>query len=330
MIEIKYTSAIKEWPVIRQTPGSRGVWGNCRFHINDDSDECDWWIVYDGLADRESVRCPKDHTILILGEPPSIKSYNRKFTDQFQYVITCHDLNHPHIISDQQALLWMIGVNILRKERKLDTNNVKNYDDFKSAPRAAKNKIISVITSSKSYTKGHAERLLFTAALKEYFKDRLDVYGGVNDFKDKWDAIAPYQYHIALENSSYQNYWTEKLADCFLGEAYPFYYGCPNIHDYFPDGSLTTIDINNPGGAIEIIERAFAEKTYENSLDGLSVAKNLILDKYNIFAVVHDFVNKDPGLDHQKIKITIEPEKHFSNSLIKKIKSKASRIINRL
>ena len=40
----------------------------------------------------------------------------------------------------------------------------------------------------------------------------------LNDIPDKWDAIAPYKYHIVFDNLlSNRTHWSEKLADSFLG-----------------------------------------------------------------------------------------------------------------
>ena len=47
------------------------------------------------------------------------------------------------------------------------------------------------------------------------------------------------QFHLAIENFSYKNYFTEKLMDCFYSKTIPIYFGAPNIGDYFnTDGML--------------------------------------------------------------------------------------------
>ena len=78
---------------------------------------------------------------------------------------------------------------------------------------------------------------------------------GFDPIPDKWDAIYLYKYHIVLENCSIPDYWTEKLADAFLGLAYPIYYGCTNLSSYFPEKSFTPIDIDNPEQAISILKK---------------------------------------------------------------------------
>ena len=60
------------------------------------------------------------------------------------------------------------------------------------------------------------------------------IFGkGINGFEDKWDTLRDYKYHIVIENSSFDDYWTEKLADNYLAECFPFYHGCKNINKYF-------------------------------------------------------------------------------------------------
>jgi len=40
-------------------------------------------------------------------------------------------------------------------------------------------------------------------------------------------------FHIAIENCSIKNYFTEKIVDCFQTRTVPIYYGCKNIGDFF-------------------------------------------------------------------------------------------------
>ena len=56
-----------------------------------------------------------------------------------------------------------------------------------------------------------------------------------------------------MENAVIPDYWTEKIADCFLAWTLPIYYGCPNLEDYFPEKSFIRIDIEKPEEAIDSI-----------------------------------------------------------------------------
>ena len=50
------------------------------------------------------------------------------------------------------------------------------------------------------------------------------------------------KYHICIENSKIENYFTEKLMDCFMTYTIPIYWGCPNIADYFDSRGMFIVD----------------------------------------------------------------------------------------
>jgi hypothetical protein len=103
---------------------------------------------------------------------------------------------------------------------------------------------------------------------------------------DKAESLDDYQYHVSIENYRGDHHWTEKLSDAFLGVTLPFYFGCPNAADYFPEQSFIPIDINDVEGASEIIKRAIRDKEYEKRLLYILEARRRILEQYNIFAVL--------------------------------------------
>ena len=147
--------------------------------------------------------------------------------------------------------------------------------------------------------------------LKEHYGDQLDLYGwGFNDFKNKWDVIAPYKYHIAIENCSTPHYWTEKLADTYLGNAYPFYIGCDNVDEYFSKDAFIKLNIHDAEGAIKIIDKAIAEDTATKQARAVEEAKQLVLDKYNLFnLIVEQIQEMNPNL--AKKGVTIKPDTAF-------------------
>lgn len=53
------------------------------------------------------------------------------------------------------------------------------------------------------------------------------------DVFEKWNLHRPYSFSIVIENSQQDNYFTEKIIDCFLCKTVPIYWGCPNIGDFF-------------------------------------------------------------------------------------------------
>jgi hypothetical protein len=68
----------------------------------------------------------------------------------------------------------------------------------------------------------------------------------------------------------------------------PIYWGCPNIGKYFPEGSYELLDLSNP----EQIKEYFDKPITEKDIELLSEARNLVLNKYNIWEVIYKIINK--------------------------------------
>ena len=50
-------------------------------------------------------------------------------------------------------------------------------------------------------------------------------------------------FSVAIENASYESYFTEKVQDCFSTGTIPIYYGAPDIGKFFnPDGIISLTD----------------------------------------------------------------------------------------
>lgn len=324
---VKFSTPTSDWPIMRQTPGCSGKWGNCQFVHNADIDECDFWFVYDGLSRPEKTLCAKNRVILITGEPPTVKNYKQSFIDQFSTIITCNrNVNHSNVIFSQQALPWMVGGRYKQDSNSWEDEFSKDYDELTTISTYNKTNLLSVIVSNKIITSGHKKRIEFVRLIKEYYGNKLDIFGaGNNKLEDKWDGIAPYKYSIVIENSTFRNYWTEKLSDAYLGGSYPLYYGCPNIYDYFSNESLAVIDINNASHAIETINKVIEANTYEKSVDKIEISKKLILNKYNVFAIMTDYCNNQQMSD-DKMPLTLFPENFRYNNIPQAIKCISKRI----
>jgi len=321
MMKIKLSTNFPKFPFERQTPGFSCEFNGSKFYINQEIEDFDFWIVYDDILDTEVANCSQGCLILFTAEPESVLTYPRKFLEQFDVVVTSQEkLVHKKKILSHTSLPWHIGriINV-----GVEDVFTRNYDEL-NFEKIKKTKLLSVISSNKSFTKGHKQRLQFVEKLKTHFGDSLDVYGrGLNDFQDKWDVIAPYKYHIVLENSSQNYYWTEKLSDCFLGESYPIYYGCKNIDSYFDVNSFSLIDINNPELAIKIIEFVIENSFYEKNVDSLLESKNLVLNNYNFFSYAVEICSSLSVESHKKI-ININNQSNFISMNEKGYKSAVS------
>jgi len=327
--KVKFSTNSTYWDWIRQTPGRKGIWEENQFFINEDIEECDFWFVYEDLSKNETVKCSPQNTVLITGEPESVKKYDEKFLTQFGMIITSNrSLKHQKIKYSQSGVPWFVGAKFIKEVKFWGKSFEKGYDELTNIRSVQKKKLVSVMTSDKSFTKGHIRRIEFVKRLKKHFGDNLNIFGiGFNEVEDKWDALNPYKYAVVIENSSCDDYWTEKLSDAYLSFCYPIYYGCKNIDKYFDKDAMAVIDINDLKGSIEKIEKVMSENYYEKNYDKIVEARELVLNKYNVFALMSDFVNKN-FVDGERKLVTIHPQKFFEKNpnIFQKAVSKIKRI----
>lgn len=311
---VRLTTPSASWPLVMQTPGSSGEWDGASFVIDRTGTlEADAWVVYEGFPEETTTICPPDRTLLITGEPPMIKTYRPEYLAQFARVLTCHDIRHPGAIREQQALPWHYGRFF---EASGAERFVECYDSLAAqSPFERKERSVSLVCSAKRKRDGHKKRDHFVSILEQAGIPGLDLFGKGRDRETpcKRDAILPYRYHIVLENSECPDYWTEKLADAYLGGALPFYWGCANIGKYFPAGAFVRIDIERPEDAIRIIRASMEQNAFETALPSLSEARRLVLNRYNLFpTIVSLFRELPPAAGTERVPVTLRPERDFT------------------
>lgn len=266
-----------------------------RFTFDLDHRDYDWLVVYENLppikGERRSMRvetlaCPPRNTILLTTEPSAIKIYGRAFTRQFGHVVTSQEpfaLRHPGRIWSQAGLRWFYGEG---------SNHLVSADEI-AASDPEKTGLFSTVCSTKR--QGHTLHRLrydFTLLAAERMPD-LDVFGrGHRPLDDKAEAIAPFKYHLAIENHLAPHHFTEKLADTFLGLALPFYFGAPNAADYFPAESFIPVDIREPEEALAIMRAAIDNNEYERRLPAIREARRLVLERHSLFPLVADVIER--------------------------------------
>ncbi len=275
MTVVKLSHPIKKYGyadlgALAQSPANAGVWGDYRFEINTDVDECDFWVTFESVPDTIEAKVPAGNTIIVLNEPEYVRSYAEEYLSQFDWVVTWRqDVPVSNRIHTYCMDGWWLK---------------KTYDQLKTES-PAKTGLISVIASDKVALEGHRKRFAFLNRMIGHFKDRLDVYGSISGkyWADKHAGLAPYKYSFAIEAADYPDYWTEKIADCFLTETMPLYSGCPNIDDFFDPGSYVRIDLDDYQASIRAIEAAIEGDAYEANRDKILEAKRKVLDEWQVY-----------------------------------------------
>lgn len=237
--------------------------------------------------------------------------YPRGFYRQFGHVVDSHEQSrHPDLHVSALGLNWHVGF-----DRPANTYRF-GYDHLKALARPVQDNRIAVVCSNAAGTPGQRARLALLDGLKQRLGDRLVHFGrGFTPIDDKLDAILPYRFHLVLENSVLPNYWTEKLADAYLGWSFPVYLGCPNVGDYFPSASLVSINGMDAGAAADCIGGLLDQPLCAAREAALIEARGLVLDRYNPFAWAAHWTERlyRPGLPEATL--TVRSHKAFRSGL---------------
>jgi hypothetical protein len=264
--------------------------GEIEFLFRPDARNYDWLVVYHDLPSSDGERfsrwtetldCDRRNTLLITTEPATIKIYGREFLAQFGHVLTSQEpqaVSHENAIFSQCGLLWFYG---------------KTHAEAAAEFPADKVRSIATVCSSKQQRHTlHSLRHDFTERLKKHLPE-LEIYGhGHRPIASKIEALDPYRYHIAIENHCAPHHWTEKLADAFLGGCLPFYFGCPNVFDYFPEDSLIPIDITDFEYSLSIFREAIANNAYKKRLPAIREARRRVIEEYALFPMLAKLLPK--------------------------------------
>jgi hypothetical protein len=102
-----------------------------------------------------------------------------------------------------------------------------------------KSELVSMIASKKMMCEGHAYRNI----IADNFPYADHLFGeGRNRINNKIDGLSKYMFSVAMENCSYDTYYTEKILDCFLTGTVPIYWGTDKIDTIFDSKGIIKFD----------------------------------------------------------------------------------------
>ncbi|MEC4894470.1 MAG: glycosyltransferase family 10 [Oscillatoria sp. PMC 1051.18] len=295
----------------KQTPQPFGVWGNMQMLAN--SEKPDFLLLYQydfhrrkkpqgSLLSRlkEKVtqtepeipsllqEIPKERIIYLLREPPLPEVIPTNKLNYDRATDYCGYVSGPDEFApqpDYMPAIWYVG------------NSFRELNDMEPP---AKEKLCSWITSGISRTTNHRQRLAFLRMLRESNLD-FDVYGrdlpdwakGYGTVSNKWHAMAPYYYNLAIENYADNDlYVSEKLWDALLCWCLPIYYGGSAADKLLPPGSFLRLPSQDEKGLAYIKEVTANPDAWYEAKDAIAEARQIILHKLNLLAWLADFVEK--------------------------------------
>jgi hypothetical protein len=292
------------------TPAGDSCLDGYRFVLNPTEGRFDGAVVPQSvgpLSRSYKLNVPPTKTLLVLMEPPNILMLPDSYTMQFSAVLSqSKSVKAKRKLLGHSAHHWFVEI---------------PYDDVLTK-QPPKTKLISAIISNKSDTPTHRQRFEFMKKIKAHFGERLEWRGrGVLDTGvNKLIGLADYRYHIVIENGQWDHYWTEKLADSYAANCFPFYWGASNISEYFPTSSMKKIDIFDVGKSISIIEDAILNEEFEKAQSVLQQARELLISKYHPYRVYARILESLPHSNPDNI--VIKPHNEFRYSVRQRVYSR--------
>lgn len=284
----------------------------------------DWLAVTNDLSQPFATHVPMERRILVISEPSPMNGYPPEYINQFGVLLSPYRIDgflgswHP----SHAALPWFFGF-------PFDHGPSLSFSELVDLPPPQKRSEVSVVVSNKVFHQGHRNRLRFLNRLQSRLGSRLHVFGrGIREINDKAEAILPFAYHLALENSIETNSFTEKFSDAFLGYALPLYAGCPNASEWFPSESFVALDLDDLDSAIDQVQQALDDDLYAGRLGAIQEARRRVLHQQTIFDVLQRaaeaFPSDCPRMERPKMVHPIAKKK-----LMSRLKRECSRLYHR-
>ena len=250
-------------------------------------ERADWLVETSFITHAVATRVPRERRLLLVTEP--VGNFTPRYVNQFGILVSPFNVaGYRGIWHQSHAALanWFAD----RAGESLDYRRLVDL----AVPQ--KQDIVSVVTTRKSVFPGHRLRLRFLRALRDVLGPRLAIYGfGFRVIGDKAEAILPAKYHLVLENTAMPSYWTEKLADAYLGYALPIVAGPPDLDRWFPPESFVPIDLRQPEAAIATVVRVLDGDIYASRLPAIIAARTRLMRDERIGPLVARVIAAHPN-----------------------------------
>ena len=308
----QFATIHSDWPWMRQTEDGHGNMGRVLFALAPQPTLAQlippqvesWLVVFDEAPVGFCTTTPRERRILFVTEPPEIKKYPRSYLGQFGTVVAPYDfrgVERRSMVIGNPCLNWHFGIS---RANGTSVSKFAKLDELRAMPVPTKTGLISVVCSNKTATDAQRARLALVSLLKERLGDVLHVYGrGFNPVDDKMSAIAPYKYHVVLENNLLPYFWTEKLSDAWLGWSLPLYLGAPNLGAVCPAAGFVPLPAGAPEACVRAVVQAMELQLWEAREAELALCRTWMMETTNVFATAArmlaaapDYCRKQPVL----------------------------------
>lgn len=271
---------------------------------------------------RGPLHVPNDwrNIVFVASEPPEIRKYNEAVLSRYGAVLgpPYEYLSAlPNFHSIAAIAPWWVGVKAGGDSHYAEVDGAATLcrEDFERG-LAPPRDTVTTIVSQKSKTPLQQQRLRLVDYLSSHL-EQFEVFGlAAQRVGDKADVLRTSRYHVAVENSSHRDYWTEKLADPILMDNVVFYGGHPSIARHFSSDSVVSIDPWNPEETYRTISNALDKNTWEVVAESRSNNRSVLLEKLSFHRELSGFLSRRDWTPPRAL-LTSVPEQHPQSRLKK-------------
>lgn len=160
-----------------------------------------------------------------------------------------------------------------------------------------KSKLCSMFCSPKNQTSGHRYRHHIAKLAIDL---GYDVAGGCHSTSQlytpgdtfthsKVTHIKPYMFHIVVENSNYDSYWTEKITDCFAVGTIPIYWGTSNIAKYFDPAGILFLNKDNEKDLLSSLSKSLYYERIDAVRNNFNIVTRLRMSDDILFDLIESY-----------------------------------------
>lgn len=226
--------------------------------------------------------------ILIHGcEPPLINDITEIILTHKNYFDKIYTFNDELLNKCENSELFCFGSCWILKDinKKPCTFKHDYYNTFKIDDKQYK---LSFIRSNKQWLPGHKLRHKVQNLLLEKYP--FEIFFPMSGSLENKDVLfTDSMFHLTIENSMVNNYFTEKIIDCFMSYTIPIYWGCPNIGKYFNKKGIIFFESEE-----ELNEKLknLTKKDYFDRVDAIKENYEIAKNNYAFFFDrINDIIN---------------------------------------
>lgn len=268
------------------TPNQFGIWGELKGEPHYDTD---YHAVIDYIPDNLKNIIKEEKTVYLGAHPETMRAYR----DMSGYKgLKMYDLKHEFGFGEY----WI----------KYD------YDYLKNLKPIQKKYPLGAIVSNADTQSYHKARIKWLERFTNKDNLSFDLYGRINpktenmkqyyrgacgsydprgaassDGNDHMSGKEPiyetHKYMIEFDATG-QHYMSERVFDCLLLWSMPIYWGGQGVQKYLPSGCFHSLNIDADG---EDVLNIINGTSYEDNLEAIAKARNIILDELLIWPRVH-------------------------------------------